>query len=166
MNRRKFLSTDAITTVVALELDGPPRVDPPVIAQAEGNPLVLDHLAAVTSGKTVKRFNRRDFLKTTSLTGLALAARSLNALGVNDDLRLAVIGLGGKGGQHVERFSQAPGVRVTALGEPDPKRLAAHAERLKQRGTTAFAATDPRRVLDRADVDAVVIATPTTGTRS
>jgi predicted dehydrogenase len=106
------------------------------------------------------KLNRRDFLKTTSLTGLALAAPSLNVLGANDDLRLAVIGLGGKGGQHVERFSQAPGVRVTALGEPDPKRLAAHADKLKQRGTTAFTATDPRRVVEREDVDAVVIATP------
>ncbi|MCL4181612.1 MAG: Gfo/Idh/MocA family oxidoreductase [Verrucomicrobia bacterium] len=109
---------------------------------------------------TPSKLNRRDFLKTTSLTGLALAAPSLNVLGANDDLRLAVIGLGGKGGQHVERFSQAPGVRVTALGEPDPKRLAAHADKLKQRGTTAFTATDPRLVLEREDVDAVVIATP------
>ena len=109
---------------------------------------------------TPSKLNRRDFLKTTSLTGLALTAPSLNVLGANDDLRLAVIGLGGKGGQHVERFSQAPGVRVTALGEPDPKRLAAHADKLKQRGTTAFTATDPRLVLEREDVDAVVIATP------
>lgn len=109
---------------------------------------------------TPPTLTRRDFLKTTNLTGLALAAASLNVLGANDDLRLAVIGLGGKGGQHVERFSQAPGVRVVALGEPDPQRLAAHAEKLKQRGTTAFTATDPRRVVERDDVDAVVIATP------
>jgi predicted dehydrogenase len=104
--------------------------------------------------------NRRRFLKATGFTGIALAAPSLSVLGANDEIRLAVIGLGGKGGQHVERFSQAAGVRVTALGEPDPKRLAAHAEKLKQRGTTAFTATDPRRVVERDDVDAVVIATP------
>ena len=79
---------------------------------------------------TPTKLNRRDFFKTTSLTGLALAAPSLNVLGANDDLRLAVIGLGGKGGQHVERFSQAPGVRVTALGEPDPKRLAVNLARV------------------------------------
>lgn len=103
---------------------------------------------------------RRHFLKTTSLTGLALAAPSLNVLGANAHIRLAVIGLGGKGGQHVERLSQEPGVRVVALGEPDPKRLAAHGEKLKQRGTTAFTATDPRPVLERDDVDVVVIATP------
>ena len=104
--------------------------------------------------------SRRTFLKSSSLAGVALAAPSIQVLGANDEIRLAVIGLGGKGGQHVERFSQAPGVRVTALGEPDPKRLAAHADKLKQRGTTAFTATDPRRVVERDDVDAVVIATP------
>lgn len=109
---------------------------------------------------TPSKLNRRDFLKTTSLTGLALAAPSLNVVGANDEIRVAVIGLGGKGAQHVERFSQAAGVRVAALGEPDPKRLAAIADKLKQRGSTAFTATDPRRVLERDDVDAVVIATP------
>ncbi len=59
--------------------------------------------------RSSSKFNRRHFLKATSLTGLALAAPSLNVLGANDHLRLAVIGLGGKGGQHVELFSQAPG---------------------------------------------------------
>lgn len=105
--------------------------------------------------------NRRQFLTTVSaLAGAGLVCPSHQTLGGHDDLRLAVIGLGGKGGQHVERLSQEPGVRVTALGEPDPKRLAAHVDKLMQKGMTPFAATDPRRVLERDDVDVVVIATP------
>ena len=91
----------------------------------------------------------------------AFPALARTARGRVDDLiRVAVIGLGNKGGQHVEMFSALPDVRVTALCEVDPKRLAPHVEKLKQKGVTPFAANDPRRVLERDDVDAVVIATP------
>jgi alpha-L-fucosidase len=62
---------DAINTVVALEVDGTPRVDPPVIAEAGGKPVVLDYLNAVTSGKTVKRFNRRGQFHISKWTGPA-----------------------------------------------------------------------------------------------
>jgi len=51
-------------------------------------------------------------------------------------------------------------VRIAALCEVDPKRLAPQVEKLKQKGVTPFTASDPRRVLERDDVDAVVIATP------
>jgi len=61
--------SDAIATVVALELDGPPRVDPPVIAEKAGAPVVLDYLSAVTSGNTVKRFNRRGQFHISKWTG-------------------------------------------------------------------------------------------------
>lgn len=106
--------------------------------------------------------DRRRFLKTTGLAGLALAGAgpSLRVLGANDHIRVAVIGLGGKGGQHVELFSGVPGVRVAALSDPDPKRLAPNAEKVARKGPAPFAATDPRRVVERPDVDAVIIATP------
>jgi alpha-L-fucosidase len=45
-------------TVIVLQLDGPPRVDPPVITQDTESPFELDSQLAVTSGKAVKRFNR------------------------------------------------------------------------------------------------------------
>lgn len=105
-------------------------------------------------------FNRRSFLRTAALAGTALAAPSLHVLGANDQIRLAIIGLGGKGRQHVELFSAIREVRVAALCDVDPKRLAPEVEKLKQQGMTPFAATDPRRVLERDDIDAVVIATP------
>jgi alpha-L-fucosidase len=65
------IPADAINTVVALELDGPPRVDPPVITEKAGAPVVLDYLNAVTSGKTVKRFNRRGQFHISKWTGPA-----------------------------------------------------------------------------------------------
>ena len=80
--------------------------------------------------------------------------------GANDDIRVAVIGLGGKGSQHAEVFRKLPGARVVALGDPDPQRLAKCREPFDKEGLKVVEATDPRRLLDRPDVDAVVIATP------
>jgi alpha-L-fucosidase len=45
-------------TVIVLDLDGPPVVDPPVITQGSDSPFELDYLRALTAGKAVKRFNR------------------------------------------------------------------------------------------------------------
>jgi len=60
---------DAINTVVAVELDGPPLVEPPVITEKAGKPVVLDYLNAVTSGNAVKRFNRRGQFHISKWTG-------------------------------------------------------------------------------------------------
>jgi alpha-L-fucosidase len=49
---------DEHDTVIVLQLDGPPRVDPPVVTQGSDSPFELDYQLAVTSGKAVKRFNR------------------------------------------------------------------------------------------------------------
>jgi|GEM_PF-5490867 len=50
-------------------IDGPPRVDPPVIVEKAGAPVVLDYLNAVTSGRTVKRFSRRGQFHISRWTG-------------------------------------------------------------------------------------------------
>ncbi len=100
-------------------------------------------------------YSRRDFLKATvAATAPLVLTRRL--LGANEDIRVAVIGLGNKGKGHVGVFKDLPGVRVVALCDVDPDRLAAQVKRVD----TAFSHTDPRRVLERKDVDAVVIATP------
>lgn len=49
---------DANDTVLVLELDGTPRVDPPIVVQGTDTPFELDYMQAVTGGKAVKRFNR------------------------------------------------------------------------------------------------------------
>jgi alpha-L-fucosidase len=49
---------DEYDTVIVLQLDGAPRVDPPVVTQGSDSPFELDYQRAVTSGKAVKRFNR------------------------------------------------------------------------------------------------------------
>lgn len=51
--------TDPVDTVVAVELEAAPRVDPPVVSQATDGTIMLDYIRAVTGGSTVKRFNRK-----------------------------------------------------------------------------------------------------------
>jgi predicted dehydrogenase len=99
--------------------------------------------------------SRRSLVKAAA-TGLAGVLMSRRVLGANSDVRIAVIGLGNKGAQHVRVFREMPGVRVVALCDVDPKRLAEQVTQLDE----VFSHTDPRRILDRDDVDAVVIATP------
>lgn len=72
-------------------------------------------------------------------------------------LRIAVIGCGHWGPNHLRVFSQLPGSTVTAAADPDRQRRAAVAALYPQ--IELF--PDHRDLLQRADVDAVVVAVPT-----
>lgn len=109
----------------------------------------------------MKNLPRRDFLRRATVgAALAFPALRLGAAGSNQDIRLAVIGLGGKGRGHARTLLKFPGARLTALCDVDPQRLAEQVAAAKEAGVNVAGATDPRRILERADVDAVVIATP------
>jgi alpha-L-fucosidase len=49
---------DQYDTVLVLQLDGPPKIDPVTITQGSDAPFELDYQPAITSGKAIKRFNR------------------------------------------------------------------------------------------------------------
>jgi predicted dehydrogenase len=106
--------------------------------------------------RPAKRTSRRNFLAGASASLAALTLPTGRVLGANRDVRLAVIGLGGKGRQHARDFSELPGARLVALCDVDPKRLGEQTKRFDR----VFSSTDPRQILDRRDIDAVVIATP------
>jgi len=70
----------------------------------------------------MKRFSRREFLRAAAAAtaGAALAPRSwAQSLGANGDIRLAIVGLNGKGRDHLRSFHAIPGVRVVALCDVD-----------------------------------------------
>lgn len=100
--------------------------------------------------------SRRDLLKRAGAVGIpAIIPASVLARpgrpGANDRIRVGVIGTGGMGTGHV-----APD--TAAVCDVDPNRVAAAAKRVTE--GTPFVTQDFRRVLDRKDVDAVIIATP------
>ncbi len=105
---------------------------------------------------TKRTYSRRSFLKHAVLTSTVLCSGG-NVLGANDDIRVAIIGLGGKGRDHLETFDRMDGVRIAGLCDVDPERLSERGKDFKGKG--AFFATDARKIIERQDIDAVVIAT-------
>jgi len=50
---------DEINTVVVIEIEGIPNVEPVIVEQREDGVVSLEYVEAITGGKTVKRFNRK-----------------------------------------------------------------------------------------------------------
>jgi predicted dehydrogenase len=105
--------------------------------------------------------SRRTFLKTSALAaaGAALPVNSwAKALGANADIRVAVIGLNGRGRNHLNSLAKIAGVRVVALCDADTAVL----DRVKPtvNGGNVKTYQDIRALLADKDVDAVTIATP------
>ncbi len=109
------------------------------------------------------QIHRRKFLGTT----LAGAGASLlpgttwsSIRGANEDIRVAVLGTGSRGGNHVNEFASLKGVRLVAVCDADMDRSLGARKKLAGKKIKADAYQDYRKVLERKDVDAVVIATP------
>jgi len=73
------------------------------------------------------------------------------------EMRIGLIGLGSMGRNHLRVLSGLPGVRLAALSDPDVAALGAAIA-----GPDARAFADPMAMLALSDLDAVVIAAPTT----
>jgi len=77
-------------------------------------------------------------------------------VGANNDIRLAVVGLGGKGRDHVKTFKTMQGVRVVALCDPDRERMHKAAKMLDGQKVDTY--IDYRKLLEDKDIDAVCTA--------
>ena len=66
--------------------------------------------------------DRRDFIK----TGVAAAAafQAKNVLGANDRVRIAVVGLRGRGFDHIKSIHTIPGVELAAICDIDESVIA------------------------------------------
>jgi predicted dehydrogenase len=119
--------------------------------------------------KQPKQITRRQFL-TTAASGAAaigvpylIPARVLagsGKAGAGERLTIAHIGIGGMGGFHLrdmKRFQENGTVNIAAVCDVDEKRLAGA---VKTAGAGVDAYRDYRYILERKDIDAVVIATP------
>src|SRR5206468_1383622 len=111
--------------------------------------------------------SRRDFLATTAATAglMVLGSGAQGALGANDSITLGFIGVGGMGTGLLNIFKGMPDVRIAAVCDVD-ERARANAKAAAEsggkgpdRGKTDDLG-DFRKLLDRKDIDAVVIATP------
>jgi predicted dehydrogenase len=126
----------------------------------------------------MKTLTRRRFIQQSITTAAALTALRTRAattpaaapfsrvLGANDDVRIAVVGvgstvkLGGKGKQDIRDWQRTPGVRVVALCDVDRVILDGEAAQFKQRNQKVETYTDVRKLLENKDIDAVSVTTP------
>lgn len=100
--------------------------------------------------------NRRNFLAAaTSALGSAALARA-----ADDPVRIAIIGMGGRGNQLMKEFAKIPFVKIGAVVDPDGNRAEEAAGWVSQNtGERAKATADMRTVFDDKDIDAVLVAT-------
>src|SRR5437867_5423942 len=107
----------------------------------------------------MKSFSRRSFLKG-SLAGAAACALSprswAQVVGANDFVRVAVVGINGRGGSHISELGKIHGARVVALCDVDLQVLERPAQNLE--GVQKY--QDVRKLFENKEVDAISIATP------
>ena len=112
------------------------------------------------------RINRRDFVKTAVTAGAALGALSRSAsanarvIGANDQINVGVIGVGGRGRGLLEWAMKtgnqpATAAKIVAVSDVYGKRLNQAKEKAACDGYL-----DYHEILERKDIDAVIIATP------
>lgn len=105
--------------------------------------------------------SRREFLRDSALAGAGAVALGglapARVLGANDRIRLAVLGSGERAQYDMSQFMKIPSVEVVAICDVyTPHRD----EALKAAGREAKGYLEYREVLDRKDVDAVLIGSP------
>ena len=97
--------------------------------------------------------SRRSFL---TMPGAAL----LPAQSPNSTMRVAFIGVGNRGSYLLRHMLKVQGIRVVAICDTDPDNLKKATEAVSAVGDAPETYVDYRKLLDRKDIDAVVIATP------
>src|SRR5258708_22432448 len=110
--------------------------------------------------------SRRDFLK---LTGAGVASTALGAtasshariMGANDQVRVAICGVRGRGKDHLHGFARVPGTEIAALCDVDESVLNQRRADMEKQGLTKPESyVDVRKLLENKDIDAISIATP------
>ena len=100
-------------------------------------------------------FSRRFFV------GAASAAAATRVIGANDKINVGLVGLGGRGTNHLNIYSRLPGARLAAICDVNQAaREVGNATLLKNTGEKAKEYPDMREVFADKNIDAVSIATP------
>ena len=108
---------------------------------------------------------RRSFVETLGYAagaGTLLSSPAIaRAQGANDKIRLGLIGAGSRGNQLLDSFFKQANAEIVAIADVDDKHTEETIARTKkEKGNTPQGARDYRAMLDRKDVDGVIIATP------
>ena len=105
--------------------------------------------------------DRRDFVKQTTVAGLGILAgsRTMN-WSPNETVRVAVIGVNGRGIVHAQNFSKLRNSEVAYICDVDANVIQNGLTAAKSQARAPKTERDFRRILDDKNVDAISIATP------
>jgi predicted dehydrogenase len=114
---------------------------------------------------TQRRIKRRDFLRGAFAAGAGFAIGNRSAwstpIGSNEEIRVALVGLGGRGGGFLVNAAEAqPDVKIVALCDPHSSRMNGVYNNLDD-NSEAVRYTDVREIIDRNDIDVFMLASPT-----
>ena len=110
----------------------------------------------------MEQVTRRDFVKTAAATTILLGTSRTAWAGANDRVRVAVMGLNGRGKSHLGGYAKVENVEVAVLCDPDSRLFAPTTKAFfGDKGKPApKVEQDIRRVLDDKSIDAISMATP------
>ena len=105
--------------------------------------------------------SRRKFFKGIAGFGAALAWPNSKVLGANEDVRVGVVGVKGRGQSHLGAFAGMDGVRVTSICDIDDRILEARQVAYSEKqGFKVKGFVDMREMLDSDEIDVFTTATP------
>jgi len=106
-----------------------------------------------------EKLTRRHFVQTSvaAAAGVAASVSGGKALGANEKIRIGVIGTANRGGQDIEATLPHADAEIVALCDVYAPAMDKWRERLGEQ-VTCYG--DYRKLLERDDIDAVIIATP------
>ena len=102
--------------------------------------------------------SRRSFLRVPAVA--VGAATILSSQSPNSTVRVAFIGVGNRGSFLLQHMLKVPGIQIVAICDLDPARVKAAVDAASAAGHSPQSYTEYRKLLERNDIDAVVIATP------
>jgi predicted dehydrogenase len=102
--------------------------------------------------------DRRSFLLSSAA---ALGASSSMLASPNDTVRIACVGIGGRGKDHISGYSKLPNVEIAAICDIDDSHIAKGLKQLESLGKNKPATyKDVRKLLEDKTIDAISLATP------
>jgi predicted dehydrogenase len=105
----------------------------------------------------MSRKTRRTFLKQAAIgTAAALAYPSARILGANDRIRVGMIGVGGRGTELLKQVLELHDAQLVAIADIYSRRR----DEAKQNASGIETLDHYQRLLDRKDIDGVIVASP------
>lgn len=109
----------------------------------------------------MSRITRRNFVQGSLAAGAALSLGATSHAAANDEIGVAVVGAGGRGGTHINEWLGDKRTRILVIVEVDEKKGNARCDYIQKRqGSRPQLVKDMREILDDKSIEVISTATP------